>query len=58
MKIHSKRRSNKSKLHQIFETIPGVRVVDELPDAETSWFGVPIICDGDKTELVKFLEEI
>ena len=55
--IHYLRRYNKSRLHQIFETIPGVRVVDELVNAETSWFGVPIICDGDKTQLVKFLEE-
>ena len=55
--IHSKRRSNKEKLHKIFEQIPGVRVVSERPEAETSWFGVPIICDGDKTELVKFLED-
>jgi CDP-6-deoxy-D-xylo-4-hexulose-3-dehydrase len=55
--IHQKRRSNKSRLHKIFETIPGVRVIDELPDAETSWFGVPIICDGYKTQLVKFLED-
>lgn len=55
--IHYLRRYNKARLHQIFETIPGVRVVDELEDAETSWFGVPVICDGDKTELVKFLED-
>ena len=55
--IHQKRRSNKLRLHKIFETIPGVRVIDELPDAETSWFGVPIICDGHKIELVKFLED-
>ena len=55
--VHQKRRSNKARLHKIFETIPGVRVVGELPDAETSWFGVPIICDGDKAKLVKFLED-
>ena len=55
--IHKKRRSNKEKLHKIFESIPGVRVVGEHPNAETSWFGVPIICDGDKTELVQFLEK-
>ena len=39
------------------EKIPGVRVVNELENAETSWFGVPIICGGDKSELVKFLED-
>ena len=55
--IHQKRRSNKEKLHKLFETIPGIRVVGELLNAETSWFGVPIICNGNKTKLVEFLEE-
>lgn len=55
--IHSKRRFNKERLHKIFETIPGVRVIGEHLDAETSWFGVPIVCDGDKTEIVQFLEK-
>ena len=41
--------------------IPGVRVVKEKMEAETSWFGVPIICeDGpvstSKQALVKHLE--
>lgn len=54
--IHSKRRENKKRLHQIFETIPGVRVIDELENAETSWFGVPIVYDH-KHKLVKHLED-
>ena len=54
--IHLKRRSNKEKLHKIFEIIPGVRVINELKNSETSWFGVPIVYDGDKSNLVKFLE--
>jgi CDP-6-deoxy-D-xylo-4-hexulose-3-dehydrase len=54
--VHSKRRSNKEKLHKIFESIPGVRVINERPEAETSWFGVPIVCEN-KTALVKFLED-
>jgi CDP-6-deoxy-D-xylo-4-hexulose-3-dehydrase len=54
--IHLKRRSNKEKLHKIFEIIPGVRVIDEHKNSETSWFGVPIVYDGDKSNLVKFLE--
>ena len=29
----------------------------EHPDAETSWFGVPIIYEEAKPELVKFLED-
>jgi len=55
--IHQKRRSNKKKLQKIFETIRGVSIIEELPDAETSWFGVPIVCNSGKNEIVKFLEE-
>ena len=55
-KIHSLRRHNKERLHQIFETIPGVRVINELPNSETSWFGVPIVYDK-KEQLVKYLED-
>jgi len=59
--VHSIRRKNKARLQTIFERIPGVRVINEREDAETSWFGVPIVCeDGpvstDKTTLVKHLE--
>ena len=59
--IHKMRRSNKERLTSIFEMIPGVRVVKEKKEAETSWFGVPIICeDGpvstSKQALVKHLE--
>jgi CDP-6-deoxy-D-xylo-4-hexulose-3-dehydrase len=45
------------RLQEIFNKIPGVRVVDEKENAETSWFGVPIVCSQDKTKLVKFLED-
>jgi CDP-6-deoxy-D-xylo-4-hexulose-3-dehydrase len=55
--IHQKRRSNKKNLHNIFEKISDIRVVGELSNAETSWFGVPIICDNNKQELVQFLED-
>ena len=57
--IHYIRRLNKVRLQEIFEKIPGVRSVNELPQAETSWFGVPIICDNKnlKRELVKHLED-
>ena len=54
--IHRIRRHNKTRLHKIFETIPGLRVIDELADAETSWFGVPIVFEYDKVGLVKHLE--
>lgn len=53
--IHYLRRYNKSRIHQIFETIPGVRVIDELPNAEPSWFGVPIVY-SQKEKLVQHLE--
>jgi CDP-6-deoxy-D-xylo-4-hexulose-3-dehydrase len=38
--------------------VAGVRIVDELPDAETGWFGVPIICEDNnlKSKLVSHLE--
>ena len=60
--VHQKRRHNKKRIGDIFKTIPGVRVVDEHPDAETSWFGVPIICENgpvstDKHTLVEHLEK-
>jgi CDP-6-deoxy-D-xylo-4-hexulose-3-dehydrase len=55
--IHHKRRQNKKRIHKIFESIPFCRVIDELPEAETSWFGVPIVFEYDKFGLVKYLEE-
>ena len=57
--IHRLRRKNKVLMQEIFERIPGVRSVNELPEAETSWFGVPIICDSadTKTKLTKHLED-
>ena len=57
--IHHLRRKNKQAIQEHFEKIPGVRSVNELPQAETSWFGVPIICDSVKTknELTQYLEK-
>jgi len=57
--IHRIRRENKSRIQGIFETIPGVRVVNERKESETSWFGVPIICDDSnlKQSLVSYLED-
>ena len=56
--IHELRRENKKLIQEHFERIPGVRSVNELPKAETSWFGVPIICDSKETKnnLTKHLE--
>ena len=57
--IHRIRRENKEAIGNILETIPGVRVVGERPEAETSWFGVPIICETKqlKESLVAHLEK-
>ena len=55
--IHEKRRHNKQRLHEIFSSIPGARVIDEREDAETSWFGVPIVYEDGKHTLVKHLED-
>lgn len=57
--IHKLRRSNKEKIQKSLESIDGVRVVNEKPEAETSWFGVPIICDNKdlKASLVAYLEK-
>lgn len=56
--IHGLRRSNKRTIQTALETIRGVRVVDELPQAETSWFGVPVVCETreQKQQLVSYLE--
>lgn len=54
--IHQRRRENKERIHSIFERIPGCRVVGEHPQAEVSWFGVPIIYP-EKPRLVAFLEQ-
>ena len=58
-KIHEARRKNKKLIGEIFNSIKGIRVVEENPKAETSWFGVPIVCDNNnlKNKLVSFLEK-
>jgi len=56
--IHKIRRKNKETIHSMIETVSGCRVVNERKDSETSWFGVPIVCDTPelKHSLVKHLE--
>ena len=58
-KIHSIRRTNKQRIQEIIEKISGTRVVNERKDSETSWFGVPIICENTKLKknLVAYLEQ-
>ena len=57
IEIHAIRRLNKARLHEIFSKIPGARVIEEKEHAETSWFGVPIVYEDGKPNLVKYLEE-
>ena len=57
IEIHAIRRLNKARLHEIFSKIPGARVIEEKEHAETSWFGVPIVYEGGKPNLVKYLED-
>jgi len=57
IEIHAIRRLNKARLHKIFSKIPGARVIEEKEHAETSWFGVPIVYEDGKPNLVKYLEE-
>lgn len=57
--IHERRRQNKMRIQGLFQQlVPGVRVIDELPQAEAGWFGVPIVCDSgeQKEALVAHLE--
>lgn len=58
--IHTSRRAHKEAIHQsIEEHIKGVRVIDEMPQAETSWFGVPIYVEDAamKTRLQQHFED-
>ena len=54
--VHSIRRFNKARIQSILEKIPTLRVIDERLEAETSWFGVPIVYEKNKVGLVKYLE--
>ena len=58
--IHNLRREYKNTITGYINSyIKNVRVVSEHQKAETSWFGIPIICDTPllKERLVKFLED-
>ena len=57
--IHDIRVANKNSIAKIITKIPGTRVIGEKDLAETSWFGVPIVCENSelKHSLVAYLEE-
>jgi len=49
--IHTKRRFNYEQIRSILERLaPKVHVVGEDERAETSWFGVPIVCSNEDTK--------
>jgi len=58
--IHKQRRKIKQRFEKYLNRIEGVRVISETSEeAETSWFGVPILCDSPelKTKLLNYFEE-
>lgn len=58
--LHKKRIQIKNEISKIFNSfIDGINIPSELVEAETGWFGVPIICGNKllKNNLVKFLED-
>jgi len=59
--IHTNRVNSKNRLQEIIEdNVDGVYVPRELENAETSWFGTPIVCRDkeQKDKLVKYFEDI
>ena len=57
--IHEKRISNKNRLGSCLKENLDVHIPDNLECAETSWFGVPIVCKSQeyKEKLVAYFEE-
>jgi len=57
--IEDLRRKNKARMDAIFSKVQGIRVLQELEQAETSWFGAPIVCESSslKRALVTHLEK-
>lgn len=58
--IHQRRRTNYNVISKYFSYWPDdVRVISEKLPAETSWFGVPIVCDNSvvKRKLQQHLED-
>jgi CDP-6-deoxy-D-xylo-4-hexulose-3-dehydrase len=56
--IDSKRREHKARLANLLTKYWNIRIADTLPQADPSWFGVPIICETQqvKEKLVAYLE--
>lgn len=56
--IDEKRREHKKRLSNLLKKYWNIRIADTLPQADPSWFGVPIICETQevKEKLVAHLE--
>lgn len=56
--IDQKRREHKKRLSDLLKKYWNIRIADTLPQADPSWFGVPIICETQevKEKLVAHLE--
>lgn len=56
--IKTKRRLHHEIVGSFLEEVPGVRIVRELQEAESSWFAIPIVCETPrlKRKLVEHLE--
>jgi CDP-6-deoxy-D-xylo-4-hexulose-3-dehydrase len=49
--IHARRQHSKRTLQQILEeTVEAIRIPQALPEADTCWFGTPIICKDRETK--------
>lgn len=57
--IHARRRASYSRISESLRRHLDVSVPDAHPNAETSWFGVPVVCRdaGQKRSLVKHFED-
>jgi len=57
--IHAKRVEYKNRIENIMSQVKGLSFPKQHPDAEVSWFGVPIICESArlKERFVRYLEE-
>lgn len=58
--IDARRKRSKEVLQTILEEfVDDIRIPENLPEADTCWFGTPVVCSSRavKQELVSFLEE-
>jgi CDP-6-deoxy-D-xylo-4-hexulose-3-dehydrase len=57
--IDALRKSNKERMDNIVNKIPGTRVIKEINKSDPSWFGAPIVCNSSelKYKLVNHLEK-